>query len=117
MTTNETSFFRNEPQLLSFSDEVLPLLIDEKMKKRGPKTLRIWSAGCSTRRRTVYSGDHHAEKLRTVAGWNIEIIANDISEQVLQKARVGEYYRHHAAQCQAGDAGEILHQGGRRLPG
>ncbi len=91
VTTNETSFFRNEPQLLSFSDEVLPLLIDEKMKQIGPRTLRIWSAGCSSGEEPYTLAIILLEKLRTVAGWNIEIIANDISEQVLQKARVGEY--------------------------
>jgi chemotaxis protein methyltransferase CheR len=31
------------------------------------------------------------ERLKSLAGWNVEIVANDISEQVLQKARQGEY--------------------------
>ena len=48
ITTNETSFFRNEPQLLSFSEEVLPLIANEKLKIRGDKRIKLWSAGCST---------------------------------------------------------------------
>ena len=91
VTTNETSFFRNEPQLLAFSDEVLPILIAEKMKQRGPKTLKIWSAGCSTGEEPYTLAIQILEKLHTLSGWNVEIIANDISEQVLQKARHGEY--------------------------
>ncbi len=91
VTTNETSFFRNEPQLLSFSDEVLPQMIDEKMKGRGPKTIRIWSAGCSTGEEPYTLAIILLERLGSLAGWNVEIIANDISEQVLQNARQGEY--------------------------
>ncbi len=91
VTTNETSFFRNEPQLLSFSDEVLPLLVEEKMKERGSKSLRIWSAGCSTGEEPYTLAVIVLECLKSLAGWNVEIVANDISEQVLQKARQGEY--------------------------
>ncbi|MCP4683891.1 MAG: protein-glutamate O-methyltransferase CheR [bacterium] len=91
ITTNETSFFRNEPQLLSFSDEVLPQMIDEKMKARGPKTFRIWSAGCSTGEEPYTLAMILLERLGNLAGWSVEIIANDISEQVLQNARKGEY--------------------------
>jgi chemotaxis protein methyltransferase CheR len=91
MTTNETSFFRNEPQLLCFSDEVLPLILKEKMQLRGPKSLRIWSAGCSTGEEPYTLAMIILSKLPVTAGWNIEIIANDISEDVLQKARLGVY--------------------------
>ncbi len=91
VTTNETSFYRNEPQLLSFSDEVLPLLVAEKLQEKGIKTLRIWSAGCSTGEEPYTLAMIIMDKLGALAGWNVEIIANDISEQVLQKARQGEY--------------------------
>ena len=91
MTTNETSFFRNEPQLLCFAEEVLPLIVDEKLKGRGPKTLRIWSAGCSTGEEPYTLAIIVLERLKTMAGWNVEILANDISEDVLAKARRGEY--------------------------
>ena len=91
ITTNETSFFRNEPQLLSFSDEVLPLLIQQKQAEKGIKTIRIWSAGCSTGEEPYTLAVIILERLKSLVGWNVEIIANDISEQVLQKARQGEY--------------------------
>ncbi|PWB68639.1 chemotaxis protein [candidate division GN15 bacterium] len=91
VTTNETSFFRNEPQLMAFSDEVMPILIAEKMKQKGPRTLKIWSAGCSTGEEPYTLAIQILEKLHSLAGWNVEIIANDISEQVLQRARQAEY--------------------------
>jgi len=90
ITTNETSFYRNEPQLLSFSEEVLPLIIKEKQSS-DQKSIRIWSAGCSTGEEPYTLAMIILSKLMSTAGWNIEIIANDISEEVLQKARLGEY--------------------------
>lgn len=91
ITTNETSFFRNEPQLLSFGNEVLPLLMAEKMAARAPRTIKIWSAGCSTGEEPYTLAMILLEKFRTAPGWTAEIIAGDISESVLQKARRGEY--------------------------
>ncbi len=91
MTTNETSFFRNEPQLVCFADEVLPLIIDDKLKSKGPKTIKIWSAGCSTGEEPYTLAIILLEKLKSLVGWTVEIVANDISEDVLQKARKGEY--------------------------
>jgi len=91
MTTNETSFYRNEPQLMCFSDEVLPLMVQEKMQSRGNRTLRIWSAGCSTGEEPYTLAILIMERLKSLIGWNVEIISNDISEDVLQKARIGSY--------------------------
>jgi len=91
MTTNETSFYRNEPQLLCFSDEVLPMMIEDKRKSRATQNIRIWSAGCSTGEEPYTLAMLILDRLTGAAGWNIEIIANDISEDVLPKARRGEY--------------------------
>jgi chemotaxis protein methyltransferase CheR len=91
VTTNETSFFRNEPQLLSFSEEVLPLMTKEKLASGQPKTLKIWSAGCSSGEEPYTLAIILLEKTFMIPGWNIEILANDISENVLHKGRLGEY--------------------------
>lgn len=91
VTTNETSFFRNEPQLQSFADELLPGLIQQKLTQRASRTIRIWSAGCSTGEEPYTLAILLLEKLRGQTGWQLEIIANDISEQVLAVARQGEY--------------------------
>lgn len=92
VTTNETSFFRNPPQLKAFSEEVLPLIIKGKnIQSKGPKRLNIWSAGCSTGEEPYTIGIILLEVLKSTIGWNIEIIANDISQQVLYSARKGVY--------------------------
>jgi chemotaxis protein methyltransferase CheR len=91
MTTNETSFFRNEPQLKSFSDEALPLIVKEKQEARSSRSIRIWSAGCSTGEEPYTLAIILLELMKNHPGWTAEIIANDISEDVLQKARRGEY--------------------------
>lgn len=91
ITTNETSFYRNEPQLLSFSDELIPKLLDDKIKLNKPKTIKIWSAGCSTGEEPYTLAVILLEKLKAYPDWKVEIIANDISEDVLLKARRGEY--------------------------
>jgi chemotaxis protein methyltransferase CheR len=87
LTTNETYFFREGFQLKAFTDEILPEL---KVLKEKERTLRIWSAGCST-----------GEEPYTIAmlmleqdlfpGWRIEIVGSDISQRVVQVARKGVY--------------------------
>ena len=47
VTTNLTRFFRNQPHFDTFINFVIPKVIEEK-KKSTDKTIRIWSAGCST---------------------------------------------------------------------
>ncbi|MDX9858143.1 MAG: protein-glutamate O-methyltransferase CheR [candidate division Zixibacteria bacterium] len=89
VTTNETSFYRNEPQLLSFSEEALPLIVKDKTAE-GSRSIRIWSAGCSSGEEPYTLAIMIKEK-PLLAGWNVEIFASDISEEILQKARHGEY--------------------------
>lgn len=89
LTTNETYFFREDFQLRTFSEEILPELRERK-EKAGIRQLRIWSAGCSS-----------GEEPYTIAmllldqpwlrNWRIEVIGTDISQRVLQMARQGSY--------------------------
>jgi len=91
VTTNETSFFRNPPQLQVFQENVLKDVI-EKQRKAGQKRLRIWSAGCSTGEEPYTIAIILCEVLRAeIAAWDIKITANDLSEAVLVSARRGVY--------------------------
>ena len=90
ITTNETYFFRDEAQLETF----MKVMIPEVMKTNAAsKQIRIWSAACST-------GDEPytlALMLRDylpLAGWAIDILATDISENVLSIARAATYSSH-----------------------
>ncbi|MCH9031122.1 MAG: protein-glutamate O-methyltransferase CheR [candidate division Zixibacteria bacterium] len=91
ITTNETSFFRNEPQLRSFELEALPLVIKRIEESARKKIIRIWSAGCSTGEEPYTLAMILKERLPK--GWYGEIMACDISEQVLSKARRGQYHK------------------------
>jgi chemotaxis protein methyltransferase CheR len=91
VTTNETSFYRNPPQLQIFQDVVLKETIDN-LRKSNQKKLRIWSAGCSTGEEpyTIAVIIHELLK-QEVLTWDIKITANDLSEAVLASARRGVY--------------------------
>ncbi len=91
ITTNETSFYRNPPQLKVFQEKVLPVTLEE-IKKKGPKKLRIWSAGCSTGEEPYTLAIILHEVLKNeLPLWDIKITANDLSEAVLRAARQGRY--------------------------
>lgn len=91
VTTNETSFYRNPPQLQVFQEFVLKDVLD-KQRKAGMKKLRIWSAGCSTGEEPYTLAIILHEVLRSeIASWDIKITANDLSEAVLASARRGVY--------------------------
>jgi len=89
LTTNETYFFREAFQLKAFTDEIIPALLQEK-SSGGNRSLRIWSAGCSTGEEayTIAMLLHGNAELR---GWKIEIVGTDISQRVLQQARRAVY--------------------------
>jgi len=89
LTTNETYFFREAFQLKAFTEEVIPELLQRKASS-GTRSLRIWSAGCSTGEEayTIAMLLHGVEELR---GWRLEIVGTDISQRVLQHARRAVY--------------------------
>jgi chemotaxis protein methyltransferase CheR len=89
LTTNETYFFRESFQLKAFTDEIIPELLKEKAK-HCEKTIRIWSAGCSTGEEPYTIAMLLLDKPE-LAGWKIEIIGTDISQRVLHHARKGVY--------------------------
>jgi chemotaxis protein methyltransferase CheR len=91
ITTNETSFYRNPPQLKVFQDMVLRDVL-ERQKAAKQRRLRIWSAGCSTGEEPYTIAIILHEVLRTeIAAWDIRITANDLSEAVLAQAREAVY--------------------------
>ncbi|MEM0913526.1 MAG: protein-glutamate O-methyltransferase CheR [Planctomycetota bacterium] len=89
ITINETSFFRNEPQLETFEKEILSELLEARSKT---KTLRIWSAACSSGEEpyTLAMQVHRSLGVR-LADWRVEILGTDISEKVLMQAQSGVY--------------------------
>lgn len=91
ITTNETSFFRNPPQIKVFEQKILSQLISEKRTK-SQKNLNIWSAGCSTGEEPYTISIVLHELLKNeLPMWRIRITANDLSAGVLEAAKRGIY--------------------------
>lgn len=89
LTTNETYFFRESFQLRAFTEEIIPALRELKLKN-GDRTLRIWSAGCSSGEEPYTIAMLLLDR-GGFADWNVEIIGTDISHRVIQQARKGLY--------------------------
>jgi len=88
LTTNETYFFRETPQLSAFSEEILPELRQTLCER---KTLRIWSAGCSTGEEPYTIAILLLESGDWWRNWQVEILGSDINQRVLHAARKGVY--------------------------
>ena len=90
VAVHETYFFRELRALRAFSEEMLQEIAT---RNRSTRTLRVWSAGCST-----------GEEAYTLAililesglfdDWKIELSASDLSQRVIAEAREGRYRAH-----------------------
>ncbi|MFW5731362.1 MAG: CheR family methyltransferase [Desulfonatronovibrionaceae bacterium] len=91
ITTNETSFYRNPPQLKVFQEIILKKIIEDK-RSRSDRSLHIWSAGCSTGEEPYTLAMILYESLRQeISSWRARITANDLSPGVLAAAEKGVY--------------------------
>src|ERR1700757_2072775 len=104
LTVNETSFFRNRPQLDLLQKTVLEELLRKKQERRD-WTLRVWSAGCSSGQeaysvailichalayyylRNPLPFDMPSPKPLIPPPWRVEILASDISYSALRTAQ------------------------------
>ncbi len=112
LTVNETSFFRNKPQLELFQKQILEDVLHRKQERRD-WTLRIWSAGCSTGQepytlamlvcdelayyylRNPLPFDMPSPKPLIPPPWRVEILASDISYSVLRAGQEALYNENH----------------------
>lgn len=91
ITTNETYFFRNVPQLNALETKLLPEIVETK-NKMGFRKLRIWSAGSSSGEEAYTLSMILLEKRATILkDWIIEIVGTDINETVISQAKEGIY--------------------------
>ncbi|MBI2355131.1 MAG: protein-glutamate O-methyltransferase CheR [Deltaproteobacteria bacterium] len=91
ITTNETYFFRNVPQLNALETKLLPEIVESKTKM-GFRKLRIWSAGSSSGEEAYTLSMILLEKRAgLLKDWIIEIIGTDINETVISQAKEGIY--------------------------
>jgi len=90
LTTNETYFYRELPQLMGFIEGAVPMVM-EKKEKSGVKTLKIWSAACSVGCEPYTIAMLLKEHVANLKNWHIQIIGTDISNSVLKTCRRGVY--------------------------
>jgi len=88
MTTNESFFFRDQKPFNQFRDLVLPHMLKHRA---GVKSFRIWSAACSSGQEPYTLAMLLKESAAQLAGWRVEIIATDLSKEILAKAESGLY--------------------------
>jgi chemotaxis protein methyltransferase CheR len=88
MTTNETFFFRDKIPFDHLRETVLPALLQSRASRR---SLRIWSAASSTGQEPYSIAMCLKEAAQALSGWRIEIVATDLSQEVLEKSRAGIY--------------------------
>lgn len=88
MTTNESSFFRDQKPFDQFRQVVLPKLLETRAAKR---TIRIWSAASSSGQEAYSLAMTLADVSARLSGWKIEIIGTDLSSEMVERARSGIY--------------------------
>lgn len=88
MTTNETSFFRDINPFEIFKNVTLPYYAKSN---RANKKLRIWCAAASSGQEPYSLAMTIKEEAAKMPGWNFEIVATDISNEILDQAKEGSY--------------------------
>ncbi|MFD1625446.1 CheR family methyltransferase [Azospirillum griseum] len=88
MTTNESSFFRDQKPFDQFRQLVLPKLMAARAAKR---TIRIWSAACSSGQEAYSLAMILNDEAAKLAGWKVEIVGTDISAEMVERSKAGVY--------------------------
>jgi len=88
MTTNETFFFRDKVPFDHFRDSIMPEILQARASR---KTLRIWCAAGSTGQEPYSLAMCLKEMGAALSGWRVEILATDLSQEVLEKSKAGIY--------------------------
>jgi len=86
LTTNETSWFRDSDPFTALRQSVLPALA----RSRPNRQVRIWAAACSSGQEP-YSILMTAQDTPELMGWKVDVLATDLSQEMLDRARAGEY--------------------------
>ena len=89
ITTNETSFFRTEKHFDWLRTEFVEMLVNQAKTGTRQRSIRIWSAACSTGEEPYTIALCLAENQHKLAGWKISVLGTDISEHAISKARAG----------------------------
>ncbi|NSX55485.1 CheR family methyltransferase [Parasulfitobacter algicola] len=88
LTTNVTSFFREDHHFNALREDILPELLN---KARNGQSVRIWSAGCSSGQEAFSIAMTLADCVSNIGNLDIKILATDIDTNMIATARRGFY--------------------------
>jgi chemotaxis protein methyltransferase CheR len=88
MTTNESFFFRDKLPFEYFSNLIMPALLKARARER---RIRIWCTAAATGQEPYSLAMALLDMKAELAGWRVEILATDISNEALGKAKAGLY--------------------------
>lgn len=88
MTTTETLFFRDGKPYDAMRNAIVPELV---RMRRGERKLHIWSCACSSGQEPYSVGMLLREHFPALATWDVQVIATDISREMLERSRAGRY--------------------------
>lgn len=89
VTTNLTSFFRENHHFEYLANTILPEVV--RQKSSGNKRLRIWSAGCSTGEEPYSLAMTLRESMPDLASWDAKVLCTDLDTNVVATAAAGLY--------------------------
>jgi chemotaxis protein methyltransferase CheR len=89
IATTETSFFRDVHPFVELRDTILPELI--RSRRDTTRSLSIWSAACSSGQEPYSIAMILRDRFTEVAGWNLQLLASDISRKMIERAQGGVY--------------------------
>src|SRR5262245_56605579 len=91
ITTNETYFFRDPQHYDWLGETFLPEIAHQAAARKRSKSLRIWSAACSTGEEPYSMALKSLGRRPQFAGWRTVILGTDLSGAALSAARAGRY--------------------------
>jgi chemotaxis protein methyltransferase CheR len=89
IATTETSFFRDLHPFVEIREKILPELI--KTRRDTSKSISIWSAACSSGQEPHSIAMILRDRFAELAGWNLQLLASDISRRMIERAQEGVY--------------------------
>lgn len=88
MATHETFFFRDQKPFDQFKNHALPMLLE---RNKASRSLRIWCAAASSGQEPYSLGMILQDFASQMAGWRIEILASDLSQDIIDRGKKGLY--------------------------
>lgn len=88
LTINETLFFRDIHPFEVLKNELLPIILSNKKQE---KKLNIWCAAASSGQEPYTIAMILKEQGANLKGWEINFIASDISNKMIERAKEGIY--------------------------